>query len=171
MFRDIFGSFISSDFPPDEAFGSRVGTETVGTMKGFTGSFSGCPDAFYWGSSVNVGMDATHKIVSSRPNGDWLVNRVDEVEPHRDLSNHRQPFVDFIDAKVAQVNVNIVKAIGSGKSSTLFDFSYLGAGDNVSGSYLYLGWSVLFHESFAFAVEQVAAFTTCCFCNQDTRRN
>ena len=70
-------------------------------MKRFAGGLSGCPDAFYRRGSFNIGVEAAHEIVSSWPNGDWLVYGVDEIEFHGDLSNHGQPFVDFVGSKVA----------------------------------------------------------------------
>ena len=58
-------------------------------------------------------MDAAHKIVSGRANGNWLVDRVDEVELYSDLSNHGQSFINLSGAEMTQVNVNVVEAIGS----------------------------------------------------------
>ncbi len=57
--------------------------------------------------------------------------------------------------------MHIVEAAGTGKASAFLDFGHLGARDDIAGSNLHFGGGILCHESFAFVVEQIAAFAAC----------
>jgi len=75
-------------------------------VHGDTGAFAGGVEPFELGLPVDVSIDTAHVVVRARPDGDRLVDRVDEGEGHRQLTRPVQSLEDLLGAKVPEVEQN-----------------------------------------------------------------
>ena len=104
--------------------------------------------------AVEVGLDAAHVVVSTRPDGDRVVDRIDAGEHHRELPRPVQALDDLLRAQVAQVEEDVPV-----HAAPVVDLRLLRARDDVAARELHRVGRVVLEEPVAVRVEQVRALT------------
>lgn len=176
---DVIGTRSTKDDNVEE----RVGAETVSTVDGDTGSFTGGVET---GHDLVVavlvdgqdftgvlGRDTTHVVVYGRQDGDRLLGNVDTGKDGGRLGDTGQSFVQDFGGQVRELQVDVI--LFGTDTSTFPDFQRHGSGNDVSRSQILGGRCVSLHETFTLAVEQVTTFTSGTLGDQttgtvDTRR-
>jgi hypothetical protein len=133
------------------------------------GRLTGHPDARNASGAVDVGLDAPHRVVSYRTDGDRFLDRIDTHELHADLADEWQPGVDALCPQVGQVEMKIVQTIGPFETAALLELGHLGSGDHIAGPQFHLLRRVALEESLALGVLQVASLTAAALRDQDAR--
>ena len=127
----------------------RVAAEAVRAVHRHARSLAGAVQAFERREAPDVGVDATHVVVGTRPNGDRLVDRVDARERLRELTRAVQPLDDLLRAEVAQVEQDVAV-----DAAALVDLGLLGARDDVARRELHRVRRVALQEALALGVQR-----------------
>lgn len=152
----------------DDQVEEGVGTKTVSTVDGDTGSLttgektgddlvvtlSILSDDF---TSV-LGRDTTHVVVDGRKNGNGLLADIDTSENGGGLRDTGQTLVKNLSGQVRKLEVDVV-LVGT-NTTTLADLHGHGTRDNVTRSKILSGRGVTLHESLTLGVEEVTTLTT-----------
>ena len=117
-------------------------------------------------SQFEVAVDSSHSVVCGRAYRDWLVDRVEPSEEQTDLADSREPRHDLLSSEMAQVQVHVRVLEGSSFIDLLLDRS----AHNVTWCELHGLRRVPFHEAFSLGVDQVAAFASSAFSDEDAVR-
>ena len=157
----------------DDNVQQRVGTQTVGTVDGGTGGFTGGeetgddlvvdkvarsvklgPDDL----TVMVGGDATHVVVHSRQNGDGFLGHIDAGKDGGRLTDTGQPLGEEVGGQVVQMQVDVI-LLGS-DATALPNLHRHGPADDVAAGQILGAGGVPFHEALALGVAEDATLST-----------
>jgi len=114
--------------------------------------------------SADIGGQATHHVVAGWNNRDGLLDRIRVGESTGELQDTRQAKVQRLFAQVIQLQVDVI-LVGTA-SATLKNFENHGARHHVTPRKVFGVGRIAFHETLAFAVNQVAALTTAALGNK-----
>ena len=115
--------------------------------------------------TLDVGRDATHRVVRGRLDRDRVRVRLDTEVGARELGDVRELGVQLLRRQVGEVQVHVV-ALGTA-AAALADLRVDGAGHDVTGRQVLHDGSVLLHEALAVLVAQDAALTAGTLGEQD----
>lgn len=160
----------------DDQVQEGVGTKTVGTVDGDTGSLTAGEEARHdlvvaglvHGQDLTSvsGRDTTHVVVDGREDGDGLLADVDTGENGGSLRDTGQTLGENLGGQVAELQVHVV-LLGSDTTS-LTNLHGHGSGDDITRGQILGGRGVTLHESLTLRVEKVTTLTTRALGNQAT---
>src|SRR2546425_4425405 len=160
-------SGLSSFCSEDKTLCKRVASQAVGSVHRDTRDLSGCIETRQSCESMDVGVYSAHLIVLTGSDGNGLVGWVYPDISLSQLFHERQFLLDYFFAEMCQVKVDIA-SVGSFESSSRVNLTHLGPGQDVSGSKFHFSRNIPFQETFAVLVQQVAAFASCRFRDQNS---
>ncbi len=159
------------DRAPHEALRRGVGAQPVGAVERDAGGLARGPDPGDAREAVDVGLDATHGVVSDRPDGDRRRDGVQPEELDRHLANERQTARDAVCAKVGEVELEVVLSIGRPEAAPREDLLGFGPRNHIPRRELHELGRVVSHEALAPVVPQVAALATTRLGHEDAARD
>ena len=116
------GSVATDPLSVRDRFHQRVAAQAVRAVNGDARAFAGSVETLDFRQPPDIGVDATHVVVRSGPDGNRLVDRVDPGEGHRELARAVQALQDLLRAEMAQVEDDVAV-----DSSPFVDLRLLGA--------------------------------------------
>lgn len=160
----------------DDEIQQRVGTQTVGSVNGHTGSLTAgeqTGDDLVVALLVNgenltgvSGRDTTHVVVDGGQDGDGLLSDVDASEDTSSLRDTRQTLSKDLSGQVAQLEEDVV--LLSSNTATVTDLHGHGSRHNISRGEILGSGGISLHETLTLRVEEVTTLTTGTFGDQAT---
>mmetsp|Transcript_13059 Transcript_13059/g.24770 ORF Transcript_13059/g.24770 Transcript_13059/m.24770 type:complete len:462 (-) Transcript_13059:507-1892(-) len=117
--------------------------------------------------SVVVCRDATHVVMHSRDDWDWLLCDVYASKDSSGLTDTWQSLRQKLWRQVVKMQVDVVLLLAD--SSSLSDFHGHGSGDDISTGQVLCSWSITLHESLSLAVSENPSFASRALCDQAAR--
>lgn len=152
----------------DDEIEEGVGTETVSTVDGHTGSLTAGEETGHNlvlallvdGKNLTsvAGGDTTHVVVDSRKDGNGLLADIDTSEDTGSLGDTGKTLGENLSGEMAELEVDMV--LLRADTTSLTDLHGHGSGDDVTGSKILGCRGVTLHEALTLAVEEVTTLTT-----------
>jgi hypothetical protein len=154
----------------------RVGTETVSTVDGHTGSLTSGVETRDDRVGVTIARgnnltsvesrDTTHVVVNSGENGDWLLGDIDTSENGGSLRDTGETLGKNVRAQVVEIKKNVI-LVGT-STATLADLDGHRSGHNVTRGQLFGSGGIALHETLTLSVQKETTLTTGTLSDQAT---
>jgi hypothetical protein len=131
-------------------------------MHAQAGAFPGSEQPRTVGLSPGIGFHPAHLVVGAGSYGNGGFDRIESCKLQRQLSDLRQSFEDAAAAEMSKIQQHT--AIDP---SSFLNFLTDGQGDSGAGRQLHLLRRVPFHEALSKRVQEIGAFASGAFGNQD----
>lgn len=162
------GDVVSASSSEDDDIEKGVGSESVGSVNGNTGSLSSGVESRNDdvvsvlvdgdGLSGPLGRDTSHVVVDGRKNGDGLLGHVDSREDGSGLRDSGKSLGEDGGGEMRELKVDVI--LEGSNSSSLPDLDGHGPRDNISRREILGGRGVSLHESLSFRVEEVSSLSS-----------
>ena len=146
----------------DDGFEQRVASQTVGSMHAQAGAFAGSKQPRTVGFPPGIGFHAAHLVVGAGSYGNGGFDRIESSKLHRQFSDLWESFEDAAAAEMPKIQQDT--AIDP---SSFLNFLTDGQGDSGAGRQLHLLRRVPFHEPLSKRVQEIGAFASGAFRDQD----
>src|ERR671931_512235 len=132
-------------------------------------SFAGGPETGNFSCAIDVGMNASHHVVTDRSYFNRLVDDISAGELERDFSDAGQHPLYALIPKVGKIKFQAIYTCLMLEPVSLLNLFYHRTRYNVSWPKLELTRSVLLHKPLPFVINEVASLAPCTFCYEYTR--
>ena len=107
------GDLAARDPAPNQAFGGGVASQAVGPVHRVARHLARGPDVFHFRPAIDIGFDPAHRIMRDGPDGNGCRDGIDSEKLHTHFADQRQALVDAFGAQMGQIEVDVIKAVGT----------------------------------------------------------